>query len=729
MKFVNFMITIVFLLVCSFYLSADASENFQEKFKVENKHLIVSVGENHLFQLTDRQTGVVWKPDPWEATVGELNVTYKADLFGEKKEGGNLSEPRKSGIIDISKAREVTCQKTDDRTVKWNFSGFSLEGIAVKGRMAFELTLAREKPVVELTITDLTIEDENIEWEKLDFLPRWFALTLSSDSGYIVVPHCQGFIFPVGDTGLDRRDWMSGSWSYGQLPYSKAYTPIMHFYGIVNRSSAMYVRMEALYETNIQFLGNEKLREDTPRLSSVYPVVFSSMRELSYPRKFVVEIIPNGSYVDMAKKYRKWLKSIGMYKSLKEKIAELPSVEKLVGSPMVWMSPGYYATIKAPEVHPRYTGSEKFTGTFEGIPRMLRTIKEAGVERAFVNIWGWEYSKLGWEPDHWPPNEKLGGLAEFKKIFSRELRKEFPQYIMGFYNCYNDMYVGAPSFDREKIIKNADGSLAECGFWSGGMAYYIDPSQYRFFAEKHIAAYQRELELVDCMFYDNFLSLLENYNPRHRLTRTETEEIKRSFIEWTVGKGFITGVEICSDWIAPYVHYADGVVGAYSWYSRGWMQENIVPIPLWDLVFHESMVNYWWHWNNYAFSSDYVVNRAYHWIDMALQDILCANPGAWAVVPETYEYWSKIMGQLAPVQTKISKSLAHVEMTGHEFLERSCMVQKTTWADGTEIYVNFRDKKFTKEGITLAPKSFYLTGSTELGEMRGVMVEGFKLLK
>jgi len=157
------------------------------------------------------------------------------------------------------------------------------------------------------------------------------------------------------------------------------------------------------------------------------------------------------------------------------------------------------------------------------------------------------------------------------------------------------------------------------------------------------------------------------------------------------------------------------------------MHENIVPIPLWDLVFHESVVNYWWHWNNYVFSTNYVMNRQYTWMEMVLQDILCANPGTWSIHPEIVDYWSKIMGQVAPTQSKISKSLAHVEMIGHEFLERSCMVQKTIWADGTEIYVNFRDKEFTKGNIKLPSKGFYLTGSPELPELKGAMTEGFRL--
>jgi hypothetical protein len=94
--------------------------------------------------------------------------------------------------------------------------------------------------------------------------------------------------------------------------------------------------------------------------------------------------------------------------------------------------------------------------------------------------------------------------------------------------------------------------------------------------------------------------------------------------------------------------------------------------------------------------------------------------------PDTVDYWSKIMGQIAPVQSRISRSLALVEMTDHKLLEGSGMVQKTVWANDTEIYVNFRDQEFRQGGLTLAPKSFFLTGSPDLAEMRGAMVEGFR---
>jgi len=724
MKKSTFLATLVTLFVISVATSNYASEGFREKFKLENEHLLISVGENNLFTITDKKTGVVWHPDPWAGTTGEIRVTYPANLFDKQV----VEKKTRMAIVDINKAREVVCRRKGAWGVQWISSGFTMEGRPLKGRVAFEIKLARDKPIIEIELTELKIEQKNITLKNLHFLPRWFSLKLGVDTGYLVVPLSQGYIFPVGDVGLDRIDWLSGNWGIGQRAFSRADHPYVSFFGMVNGDSSLTMRLEDVYDTDVQVHGNQVGGWRKPRISTVYPIVLPIMGELGHSRKFVVEVIPHGSYVNMAKRHRSWLKSIGMYKTLKEKIRELPSVEKLLGTPIVYINPGFLKTIKAPGIDPRLTGSGKLTGKFDGIPNMMRALKTEGVNKAFVMIWCWERAGGGFEePDHWPPNEELGGLKEFKKLFSRQLRKEFPEYIMGFYNIYNDMYDDAPSFDRGKITINKDGSLNRSGLWHGGVARVICPTQYRGLAEKDFAAYLRELEQLDCMLYDNFAIPRECYSPIHPVTRAESAKLKKDFIDWTVSKGLITGIEFTRDWIAPNIHYCDGAVGAYGRNMRNVMHENIVPVPLWDLVCHESTVNYWWHWNNYVFSPTYVMNRQYTWMDMVLQDILCANPGTWSIHPEVVDYWSKIMGQVAPLQSKISKSLAHVEMVGHEFLERSCMVQKSIWADGTEIYVNFRDKKFKKGNIELSPKSFHLVGSPELPELKGAMVEGFRL--
>jgi len=212
----------VVLFITLFATSSYASNDFQEKFKLENEHLLISVGENNLFTLTDKKTGVVWHPDPWKGTTGEVKVTYPANLFDKqaaKKTIGYAS-------IDINKAHEVICRRKGARTVQWISSGFTVKGQPIKGRVAFEIKLAEDKPVVEIELTELEFERKEITWETFHFLPRWFSLSLSSDTGYIVVPQCQGFIFPVGDVALDRLDWLnSTSYLSGQRAITRRYKP------------------------------------------------------------------------------------------------------------------------------------------------------------------------------------------------------------------------------------------------------------------------------------------------------------------------------------------------------------------------------------------------------------------------------------------------------------------------------------------------------------------------
>ena len=47
--------------------------------------------------------------------------------------------------------------------------------------------------------------------------------------------------------------------------------------------------------------------------------------------------LPRGNYVDMCKRYRRYAIDTGLYVSLKDKIAERPVVQNLIGRPVVGM--------------------------------------------------------------------------------------------------------------------------------------------------------------------------------------------------------------------------------------------------------------------------------------------------------------------------------------------------------------------------------------------------------
>ena len=159
----SIMFTTVVLFFASFVASGYAAEDVQEKFRLENEHLIVSVGEDSLFTLTDKKTGVVWRPDPWEGTTGKIYATYPASLFDKQA----AEEKIRYASIDINKAREVICRRKGPRTVQWISSGFTVRGQPIKGRVAFEAKLAEDRPVVEIELTELEFERKEITWNSL----------------------------------------------------------------------------------------------------------------------------------------------------------------------------------------------------------------------------------------------------------------------------------------------------------------------------------------------------------------------------------------------------------------------------------------------------------------------------------------------------------------------------------------------------------------------------------
>jgi hypothetical protein len=698
-----------------------------------NAWLGVEVDERGCITVVDKRTGVVWLPDPWSRSPGEL-VLKRKDAVQERPRGSALgfqsskTDPDTAVLrLDLAHALKSTIRDIDGSACECVLEDFPSEDKVFHGRLVYEVRLLPGEAKLQLEIKELTFADEGYRWEELHLPVRSFGLRISSEEGYLVIPaQSQGLIFPVG--GRDRgvlHDGKSFLWSYGQLPFQVTSKPSMSWYGAVQGESAVFCLLETPDDTLLHFIGNDKVAHETPRLASVHPVFLSSKGGLGYPRKLSFSFVPGGDYVTMAKMYRRYLQDSGRYKSLRQKVEELPQTQKLLGAPIIWMDPGFMHVCDDPENNPRYTGSHRVTGSFAEIPDRLRDLKSLGLDKAFIMLVQWERKGVGVEePDHWPPNEELGGLEAFKKLFSAEMEQEFPGYLMSFYNIYNDMYEDAPSFDLRHVIKNPDGSPMFGGYWHGGLCYIICPTQYLDLATPHFQEYERHLNL-EAPLFDNFIWLKECYDPEHPLTRSEEREAKCAFLDHVVSRGWVTGVEFAADWATPHLHYIDGGVGlafGVSGLNFGTLMthENCIPAPLWDLVFHDSVVNYWWHWNTYScHSSFYLMAKPYTWVEMALQDILCANPGAWWLESGTMDYWGGIMEQIVPLQSKLSESLAFEEMVGHQYLSTDEFVQRSEWSDGTSIYVNFGDTDYTDDTVSLPPKSFLISSPSSLGTVKG----------
>jgi hypothetical protein len=713
-------------------------------WQADNGKIQLTVHPNGCLEAVEVTTGVRWQPDPWHHSPAEVVLKPKTGSHGAPEaapEGAladfqsSLAQPSASIRLNLGLARSRSVRGLSDLACECALEGFVHESGEVAGRLVYEVRLDASEPRFELAVTEFWIESADYRWEELHLPPRSFGLRLALDEGYLVWPRLgQGLIFPVGgaDTGV-IQDGKSLMWSYGQLPFQTTSKPSMAWFGAVNGQSAWCAIVETPDDSLLHVIGNDKIAWDAPRLASIHPAWLSSHGALSYRRVVAYTFLPGGDYVAMAKLYRRYLRERGQYKSLRAKAADLPAIAKLVGAPMIWLDPGFMRTANDPEANPRYVGTHRVTGKFSAVPERLRLLQQHGLEKAYINLEAWERLGVAYqEPDHWPPNEELGGLEEFKKLFSSAMQAEFPGYLLGFYNIYNDMYRDAPSFDWGRIIKTHDGRPLYGGYWHGGLCYIICPTQYIPLAEPHFREYQHHLNLQS-MLFDNFIMLKECYDPEHPLTRSEERQTKCAFLDYTVAHGWVTGVEFAADWATPHLHYIDGGVGFVGGLGRQstaimTSHENCIPAPLWDLVFHDSVVNYWWHWNTLSCASSfYLTKKAYTWVEQALQDILCANPGAWWLNPDNIEYWAKLIGQIGPIHSRLSESLAYEEMTGHRYLSPNRLVQETLWSDGTRIAVNFDDSAFEAPGWILPAKGFAVAGSPKLGTMKGSLRQDLRV--
>ena len=77
------------------------------------------------------------------------------------------------------------------------------------------------------------------------------------------------------------------------------------------------------------------------------PRWLAQLGRLNYPRSGRMIFFRSGNYVDMAKRYRRYVMETGQFVSLKEKIARTPAVKDLIGTPQTRVSsvaPSFFHT-------------------------------------------------------------------------------------------------------------------------------------------------------------------------------------------------------------------------------------------------------------------------------------------------------------------------------------------------------------------------------------------------
>ncbi|HMH42581.1 MAG TPA: DUF5696 domain-containing protein, partial [Pyrinomonadaceae bacterium] len=328
------------------------------------------------------------------------------------------------------------------------------------------------------------------------------------------------------------------------------------------------------------------------------PRWLAQLGRFGYPRSGRMVFLANGNYVDMAKRYRRYVMDVGRFVSLNEKIARTPAVKELIGTPQTRISILRNMSPDSDRYDTKDASKNFSLTTFDKRAKQLRDLKSRGFDHVLVFISGWPH--LGYDrqhPDSLPPPEKAGGWEGFKRLVDTAHELGYP-YVL--HDQYRDYYLDAPSYDPQFAVREKDTSVPPQAFpgsrfgdskdgdipmmrhWDGGKQAYLNNrywlghllKNYQLFLDHGIRPQGIYLDVVGYVPPD------EDFNPEHPTTRTEAMAGRAATMNWSRHNLGIVATEAGADWVIPYVDVINQSGGG----------SKAILVPLYSLVYHDAVV-------------------------------------------------------------------------------------------------------------------------------------------
>ncbi|MBN1361812.1 MAG: hypothetical protein JW993_14545 [Sedimentisphaerales bacterium] len=596
---------------------------------------------------------VAWRMGP--STTNDMLVSSKGEEFPLR-------------LADAGKI-EITPLDTGARTgVKVRLERFRSKGLLTQGAeidLALCLTVCLEGKDEELVCEAVAIERE-ASVKHLDWPKEMGARGVN----YTALSHVRGNLLP--------GDWPQEYHPYRNVPGGQESliatdTSIiqsnliecwsMSWWGFQKGESALVLIVETSDDAAYTF------SHPAGGPTRIGPRWLASLGKLRYPRSVRLRFFPKGDYVTMCKRYRQYVMDTGQFVSLKEKITREPLVARLIGTPHVrqhalrnYKPDGHRYDPNHPERNYRVT-------TFDELAQQLREMKARGVERAYVTLAGWPY--LGYDrqhPDVLPPAPAAGGWEGLQRWV--DTCKELG-YLYNLHDQYRDYYVDAPSYDPQFAVHEVDtispptafpgtrfgtwkeGYIPFMDYWDGGKMAYLNA---RYALEHLVKNYQLMFDRgihTQGSYLDVFgyVPPTEDFNPEHPLTRADCMKYRAQCFRWARNNLGIVGTEAGADWVVPYVDYSSGA-------NAG----RCISAPLYNLVYHDAIMT------PEGGTGDY---------------LRCLLNGGYPTVGRNEESMER-MRQIAALHERV----ALLEMTDHEFLDKSFRKERSTFADGTTVTID-----------------------------------------
>lgn len=441
--------------------------------------------------------------------------------------------------------------------------------------------------------------------------------------------------------------------------------------GHVGRAAAGYA---AIIEENADAQVVLRQADDGPLTASV--AWMPSHGLITYPRVIRYRFRRDATVTDLAKAFRDYAQGAGLFRSLKEKIAERPIVERLIGATACFI--GYQAS------------DLDYVGTF-------RRLREMGHERFYI----------------FPTfhiNARLPGFGGERLI---DLRAEHGRLrdlggVVGTWT-YLAALPDRPEHAR-LAARNADGTRP----LNWRMAGEDWPQTCMRRAHEWLANCEKEILEADGHHFDTTASnsLMECYTPAHPLDRRGDRAARIDLFRESTRRGRFVASEGVKDWAVP--HYD---MGSNKEVPVAAETPAFRVLPLTHLVYHDALFFLWWEVDGYDVP---------YWLGgdparQSLTDLLYGDMPLIFPVGRQFRWADRHLGNVVNFEhtldlpeceaaarraVEVARHFARVateEMTDFTWLSDDGAVQQTQFANGVSVVANFGAEPFRVSGREVAP--------------------------
>ena len=616
-----------------------------------------------------------------EIRFDESRLSFTITHEGDSWNWGEGFRPRmecEEGTIYFADAKKISHEEWKTgigHGILSHFEGFELNG--ADAGIAFDTIVWIEEVSGDVFFEWVPLSTETVKVKSV-YWPGYMEFDEKKDSWYTLLNWQQGLLVPnTWKTAVDKVVFD------GFMGTAGAYMP---WFGQVKDRAGYIAICEQPW--NAAYYTEHPAEGPYTHVGIRWE---PSLGKMDYRRVMKYSFVKDCDYNDLCKIYRNYVIEKGRFKSLAEKAVKTPSIDQLIGSAFLHKGIKTQVMTNSDFYDAENPDKNNHLTPFSVRTEEVKKFHELGVEKLYLHLDGW--AEPGYDnqhPDYLPACEKAGGWKAMKEL--SDTMHECG-YLFGIHDQYRDYYYAAKTFDENFATRLADGTIPSHARWAGGPQTYLCATQAPFYVKRNFTEIMDNGIKLDCAYLDVFTCNEgdECSHPWHKMTRRECYEYRNACFEYLLSKGILPSSEEVNDWAIPslvFCHYAP-----YDFMlDRPGSPKKGIPVPLFNLVYHDCLIEPWMM-DKVSEEEDYmlyaVLNGGAPYLvrDGAYQNTDGSFAGGVGITIEDQIKRCKVVSDL-------HEKVAKCEMVRHEMVDGNPEVQRTTFADGTVVTVDFQAQTY-----------------------------------